>query len=66
MALQANSLFSWVYAIHVFAVAPLLLFVGINGYDTPRWAFELLAMFGFSAIGYHLYRIVVQIQEASI
>lgn len=60
---QAHSLSAWVNIIHVVAVAPLLIFIGASGYDTPRWAFEVLAMFGFGAAGYHLYSLVMEIQE---
>jgi hypothetical protein len=60
---QAHSLSAWVNIIHVIAVAPLLIFIGASGYDTPRWAFEVLAIFGFGAAGYHLYNIVMEIQD---
>jgi hypothetical protein len=60
---QAHSLSAWVNIIHVIAVAPLLIFIGASGYDTPRWAFEVLAMFGFAAAGYHLYNLVMEIQD---
>jgi hypothetical protein len=33
------------------------------GYDTPRWAFEVLAMLGFAALGYHIYSMVINIQD---
>lgn len=59
---QAHSLSAWVNIIHVIAIAPLLIFIGASGYDTPRWAFEILAMFGFAAAGYHLYNLVIEIQ----
>ena len=60
---QAHSLSAWVNIIHVVAIAPLLIFIGASGYDTPRWAFEVLAMFGFAAAGYHLYNLVMEIQD---
>ena len=60
---QAHSLSAWVNIIHVIAIAPLLIFIGASGYDTPRWAFEVLAMFGFGAAGYHLYNLVLEIQD---
>jgi hypothetical protein len=44
-------------------VGPLLLFIGAKGYDTPRWAFELLAMTAFAAFGYHLYSIVIDVND---
>ncbi len=63
---KANSPSLWVNAIHVFAVAPLLIFIGSKGYDTPRWAFEILALLAFSALGYHIYSIILQAQEMGI
>lgn len=60
---QAKSFGLWVNVIHMIAVAPLLVYIGIRGYDTPRWAFEVLAMLGFSAIGYHIYSILVELQD---
>ncbi len=52
----------WVNLIHVVAVAPLLIYMGAKSYDTPRWAFEVLAMFAFAAFGYHLYSIIQELQ----
>jgi len=60
---KAQSPSLWVNAIHFFVVAPLLIYIGSKGYDTPRWAYEILALLGFSALGYHIYAIVMQIQE---
>ena len=60
---KVNSPSLWVNAIHVFLIAPLLVFIGSKGYDTPRWAFELMALLGFSALGYHIYSIIIQAQE---
>lgn len=60
---QANSPSVWVNLVHVLAVAPLLIYIGAKAYDTPRWAYEVLAMVGFAALGYHLYSIVTIIQD---
>lgn len=60
---KAKSLSAWVNILHVVAVAPILLFIGSKGYDTPRWAFEVLAMIGFAALGYHLYSMVIEIKD---
>jgi len=60
---KASSPSLWVNAIHLFAVAPLLIFIGSKGYDTPRWAFELLALMAFGALGYHIYSIILHAQE---
>ena len=53
----------WVNIFHVLAVAPLLIYIGTMGMGTPRWAFEVLAMEGFAALGYHLYYLVLNFQE---
>jgi hypothetical protein len=45
----------WVNLIHVFIIGPLLIYIGINRENTSRKYFELLLMFGFAAIGYHLF-----------
>jgi len=60
---KAQSLTVWVNILHVVAVAPILLYIGCMGYDTPRWAYELLAMLGFAALGYHIYQIVLSVQK---
>jgi threonine/homoserine/homoserine lactone efflux protein len=60
---KAQSLTVWVNILHVVAVAPILLYIGCMGYDTPRWAYEVLAMLGFSALGYHIYQIVLSVQK---
>jgi hypothetical protein len=60
---KAKSPSLWINLIHALAVAPLMIFIGSKGYDTPRWAFELLAMTSFAAFGYHLYSIVIDVNE---
>jgi hypothetical protein len=49
----ARSVTPWVNLIHIFGVAPLLIFIGYNQDKTPRYMYELLLMFGFASIGYH-------------
>jgi hypothetical protein len=53
---------AWVNAIHVFAVAPLLVYIGMNKKDTPRSAYELLLMVAFAGLGYHMYSLVLETQ----
>ena len=53
----------WINLIHIFFGAPLIIYIGSSGYDTPRWAYELLAIIAFGALGYHMYSIVLMIQE---
>ena len=48
----------WVSLIHILIVGPLLIYIGYNKEKTPRWAYEILLMLGFAAIGYHGYYIV--------
>ena len=36
---KGQGLTVWVNILHVLAVAPILLYIGCMGYDTPRWAF---------------------------
>lgn len=55
---QKQSSYTWVNAIHVFIVAPLLLYIGYHGKETPRFAYELLLMVTFGAAGYHLFSVV--------
>jgi hypothetical protein len=60
---KAHSTSVWVNVLHVFFVAPLLIYIGKNAYDTPKWAFELLALSSFAALGQHLYKMVLTVQE---
>ncbi len=58
---KANSAYAWVNAVHFFIIAPLLFYIGYHAKDTPRPAYELLAMTAFSAFGYHLYNLIKSI-----
>ena len=60
--IKAGSSYVWVNAIHVLFVAPLLIFVGTKQVDAPRYSYELLALVGFSALGYHMYSLIREIQ----
>jgi hypothetical protein len=46
---------AWVNYIHIFLIAPLLVFIGVFKEKTPRKYFEVLLMFGFASLGYHGY-----------
>jgi hypothetical protein len=59
--LKNRSGYSWVNALHVAAVAPLLLYIGYHKKETPRFAYELLLMLGFAAGGYHMFSLVKQL-----
>lgn len=60
LRLSARSGYAWVNAIHVAAVAPLLIYIGYHKKETPRFAYELLLMLGFAAGGYHIFSLVKQ------
>lgn len=60
--LKNRSGYSWVNAIHVLLVAPLLIYIGYHKKETPRFGYELLLMAGFAAAGYHLFSIVRQLE----
>ena len=46
---------AWVNYIHIFLIAPLLIYIGISKEKTPRKYFEIMLMFGFASLGYHGY-----------
>ena len=58
---SSGSLSLWVNLIHVFIIAPVILYIGLKGRDTPRSAFEILLLLGFSAFGYHLYYLILEL-----
>jgi len=49
----------WINLIHMILVAPLLLWIGYKGKKTERPFYEMLLLLGFSALGYHLYNLVI-------
>lgn len=49
----------WVNLIHMLVVAPLLIYIGYREKYTPRYAYELLALIAFAALGYHTYHLIV-------
>ncbi len=63
---MAKSSAIWINAIHVFYVAPLLIYIGYMKKETPRSGYELSALVGFAALGYHLYSLVSQLQIAGL
>ena len=50
--------FLWVNLIHILFIGPLVLLIGKNGKESPRYFYELLLMFGFASIGYHGYYMI--------
>ena len=62
---SSGSLSLWINLIHVFIIAPVILYIGFNGRNTPRAAFEILLLLGFSAFGYHLYYLVLELSTVT-
>ena len=58
---SSGSSMLWVNLLHVLYVAPLMIYIGYKEKNTPRSAYELLALIGFGALGYHLYNLVISI-----
>jgi len=48
----------WINYFHIFIIAPLLIYIGINREKTKRFYFELLLMLAFADIGYHSYYLI--------
>ena len=55
---KMHSNYAWVNAIHVAFIAARLIYIGYHKKETPRFAYELLLMLGFAALGYHTYSMV--------
>lgn len=49
----------WINLFHISYVAPLLIYIGYREKDTPRYAYELLALIAFAALGYHTYNLII-------
>lgn len=58
----AKSSSLWVNLIHFVLLAPLLIYIGYNAKKTERPAYEMLGLFTFAALGYHLYQMAVLVQ----
>ena len=50
---------AWVNYVHIFVVAPLLVYIGLTKEDTPRKYFELVLMLAFASLGYHGYYLFI-------
>ena len=57
---------AWINYIHMFLIAPLLVYIGYTGADTPRKFFELILMAGFASIGYHGFYLVRSVYPTKI
>lgn len=60
---NSHSPFLWVNIMHIIFIGPLLVYIGKNDYNTPKWAFEVLALSAFAALGYNLYNIVIDVSN---
>ena len=59
--LKAGSQSVWVNLMHVAFFGPLLVYIGYSEQNTPRAAYELLALSGFGALGYHIYHMITSL-----
>jgi hypothetical protein len=48
---------------HILVIAPLLIYIGKNDYSSPKWSFEILALLAFAALGYNLYKVVIEVNN---
>lgn len=53
----------WVNIMHILFVGPLLVYIGKNDYNTPKWAFEVLSLAAFAALGYNVYQLVIDVSK---
>jgi len=58
---KAGSQSLWVNLIHMLFIGPLLVYIGYSQDTTPRSAYELLALAGFGALGYHIYHLILSL-----
>jgi hypothetical protein len=66
LRIKSQSSALWISLIHVLLFAPLMIYIGYKSKKTPRYAYELLGLTTFSALGYHLYSIVLMTQVISV
>lgn len=59
----SHSPFLWVNIMHIIFIGPLLVYIGKNDYNTPKWAFEVLALSAFAALGYNIYQLVLHVSK---
>jgi len=61
LKIKAGSQSLWVNLIHTVFIGPLLVYIGYSEQNTPRAAYELLALSGFGALGYHIYHMITSL-----
>lgn len=52
----------WINLIHIFIIAPVLLYIGYMKEYSIKPIYEIVLMLGFASLGYHLYSLVVYLQ----
>lgn len=57
-----KSTHTWINAIHIFGIAPLMIYIGYNQKESLRFSYELLLMLGFASLGYHMFSLVRELQ----
>lgn len=62
---KAGSVSLWVNVMHFLFIGPLLAYIGSQEQNTPRAAYELLAITAFGALGYHTYYLIVNMNIVS-
>ena len=55
----------WLNAFHFLLVGPVLLWIGYNGRDCTRYAFEIILLLGFGTLGYHIYGLMLELHTVT-
>lgn len=63
LKLQTNKSYIWVNIMHVFFIAPLLMYIGYYKKDTPKFLYDIMLLFGFASLGYHSVEIYKMINK---
>ena len=57
--MQLDIKHTWVNWMHVLAIGPFLLVVGLKGKNAPQAVFSILLVLGLGVMAYHLYKLVL-------
>ncbi len=58
----AKSPYLWINLMHVFLIAPLLIWIGFQGKKTDRSFYDMLLLAGFAVFGFHIYHSIMLAQ----
>ena len=58
----AKSPYLWINLMHVFLIAPLLIWIGFQGKKTDRSFYDMLLLAGFAVFGFHIYHAIMLAQ----